>query len=205
MKKESAEKHSTDCEPSFQRRRPPATLIHEREPQQNPPLIVPLSLAFKDIDNFEQSLDEGCVASPETRFSNELNHLVDTYGVEAVIDAAKEKGLRSTGEMEALKPDVYSQKGDNESVKEFLNRIDPHLPMYRGNDLDGHILEFIRRVYRDRGYLDGKLFKRSVLREIDPPAEMSLQNWLKNSGEDIPTDIALPYRKRTKKIHKSAI
>lgn len=204
MKKASAEKHSADGEPSFQQRRPPAALIHKGEPQPNPPLIVPLALAFKDIDDFERSLDEGCDVSLETRFSDELNHLVDTYGVEAVIDAAKEKGLRSTAGMETFEPDVYSQKGDDESVKEFINRIDPNLPMYRGNDVDGHILEFIRRVYRDRGYLDGKLFKRSVLREIDPPAEMSLQNWLKNSGEDIPTDIALPYRKRTKKAGKSA-
>lgn len=85
---------------------------------------------------------------------------------------------------------IYDQRLDGESVEDFVRRTHPNYQPFRGKKIDGEITEYLKRMFRDYGYLDGKLFTRSVLRKIDSAADEALKNFLRTGS--LPNELPLP-------------
>lgn len=128
-----------------------------------------------------------------------VDELVEKFGEAAVLEAVTK--LRSDGSLHAVTSEetIYAAMKPDELVHEFINRIDPDLPRYRGKREDGDIIEWLRKTYQERGYLDDLNFSRATLRHLDKKADTALRNWL-NVNKTLPTDLKIPHKRGQAKV-----
>ena len=92
---------------------------------------------------------------------------------------------------------IYDQRekksdGKLETILEFVERKYPDRPLYQGKKVDGEIDAWLSHTYGAKGFLDGLLFTRKILTDLDSVAGQRLTNWLKNKNHQLADDIFIP-------------
>ncbi len=132
----------------------------------------------RELPGEDQTLELDDEREKELKRAFDALSQLPTGEVSRLADSAEKRKEKWTGEIPKSAPELYKDRPTSEGLPDFL-----------------------RRVYGERGYLNG-IMTTAHLDIIDPPAARAVRSWVEHHQEGLPTDIELPTAKTRPKMAK---